>query len=72
MLALHATRDYSKKIEVNILPCRIHRNGPSKVPKRYWSPVTEQGVLNTVDYLPNKRFAAKGDRWKQDSLFPRP
>ncbi|KIV80918.1 hypothetical protein PV11_08383 [Exophiala sideris] len=38
MLALHQTSSSSHKSTANILPCRIHHDGPTKVTKRYWSP----------------------------------
>lgn len=37
---------YKSKVEdkttVNILPCRINQDGPSKVTKRYWTPRDEE------------------------------
>ena len=30
------------KCTVNIVPCRIHHDGPTRVTKRYWNPVYDQ------------------------------
>jgi Ribonuclease H2 non-catalytic subunit (Ylr154p-like) len=43
MLALYGSSHGSKKSQLNILPCKIHRNGPCKVTKRLWSPMVESG-----------------------------
>ncbi|OAP65779.1 hypothetical protein AYL99_01751 [Fonsecaea erecta] len=44
MLALQRSGNLQDKCVVNILPCRIHHNGPTKVTKRYWSPLVEKGA----------------------------
>lgn len=43
MLAVHKTSGNSDKCALNVLPCRIQHNGPSKVTKRHWDPTTEKG-----------------------------
>lgn len=43
MLVLHQDVQSADTCTVNILPCRIHHDGPTKVTKRYWSPSTEGG-----------------------------
>ncbi|ERF74310.1 hypothetical protein EPUS_01997 [Endocarpon pusillum Z07020] len=48
MLAVRASEKGSEKLQVNVLPCRIHRNGPSKVTKRCWCPTTEEGLMITL------------------------
>lgn len=32
----------------NILPCKIHHNGPIPTPKRYWNPTTSTDPQNTT------------------------
>jgi len=43
MLALRQPQTLPDKCSVNVLPCRIHHDGPTKVTKRYWAPVVENG-----------------------------
>ncbi|KAK5455904.1 hypothetical protein LTS15_005222 [Exophiala xenobiotica] len=56
MLALKKTSSPTRpcKGTTNILPCRVHHDGPIKVTKRYWSPQDENGVVarSTEQYLP--------------------
>ncbi|GBF65098.1 ribonuclease H2 subunit C [Trichophyton mentagrophytes] len=33
-------------VSMNILPCRIHHDGPVEVSKRYWNPVNDGGADN--------------------------
>jgi len=41
MLALRDARQQQQQYIPNVLPCRIHHNGPTKITKRLWSPTTE-------------------------------
>ncbi|KAF7512966.1 hypothetical protein GJ744_011232 [Endocarpon pusillum] len=54
MLAVRASEKGSEKLQVNVLPCRIHRNGPSKVTKRCWCPTTEEDGSKTVYFRGRK------------------
>lgn len=54
MLSLHTLSNGSKKSQVNILPCKIHRNGPSKVTKRFWSPTVEEDGSKTAYFRGRK------------------
>lgn len=38
------------KTSINILPCRINHNGPTKVTKRYWQPQTEADNIRTAHF----------------------
>ena len=40
----------SDKTSINILPCRINHNGPTKVTKRYWQPRTEADNTRTAHF----------------------
>ncbi|EHY59344.1 hypothetical protein ABEF95_015458 [Exophiala dermatitidis] len=44
MLALKRPQDGLDSCTVNVLPCRIHHDGPTKVTKRYWCPQIEKGT----------------------------
>ncbi|KPI39003.1 uncharacterized protein AB675_4522 [Cyphellophora attinorum] len=39
----------------NVLPCRIHHNGPTKVTKRYWQVTTEKDGCKTA-YFRGRRL----------------
>lgn len=39
-------------VSMNILPCRIHHDGPVEVSKRYWNPVNDGGADNSM-YITN-------------------
>ncbi|PGH26849.1 hypothetical protein AJ80_01430 [Polytolypa hystricis UAMH7299] len=46
MLALNpesSNSSQSSRLTPNILPCRIHHDGPVEAPKRYWDPVFDDG-----------------------------
>src|SRR5437763_1398465 len=57
-----------EKCSPNVLPCRIHYDGPSKVTKRFWSPSLETGkggrgtqsrfFLHHADAAPDKTRTA--------------
>src|SRR5947207_1269662 len=48
MLALQRQqKEPLEKCSPNVLPCRIHYDGPSKVTKRFWSPSLEIGNRTT-------------------------
>ncbi|KEF54096.1 uncharacterized protein A1O9_09891 [Exophiala aquamarina CBS 119918] len=53
MLALRRPQTQLDKCSVNILPCRIHHDGPTKITKRYWAPAAEKGVIihSTEEHL---------------------
>ena len=38
-------------VSMNILPCRIHHDGPVEVSKRYWNPVRDGGSDNSMYIL---------------------
>lgn len=43
MLALRGRTEKQDVSVPNILPCRIHASGPTRVTKRFWSPAKENG-----------------------------
>jgi len=49
MLAI-AKSSTSDKTSINILPCRIGHNGPTKVTRRYWQPRTEADNTRTAHF----------------------
>ncbi|KIW60649.1 hypothetical protein PV05_00849 [Exophiala xenobiotica] len=50
MLALQKTSSPTRKCTTNILPCRVHHDGPIKVTKRYWSPQDENDGSKTSHF----------------------
>ncbi|OQU99090.1 hypothetical protein CLAIMM_04777 [Cladophialophora immunda] len=58
MLALQRPGNSGDKCVANILPCRIHHNGPTKVTKRYWSPQVERDGTAT-SYFRGRRLRGK-------------
>src|ERR1700742_4530947 len=46
MLALQHRQKDIDSCTANVLPCRIHHDGRTKVTKRYWSPHVEKGALS--------------------------
>ena len=44
MLALQRREEGAERSIANVLPCRLHYDGPTKVTKRYWSPQVEKGA----------------------------
>ncbi|KAI1623411.1 ribonuclease H2 subunit C [Exophiala viscosa] len=48
MLALQQSSAH--KSTANILPCRIHHDGPTKVTKRYWSPADDKDGTKTSHF----------------------
>jgi ribonuclease H2 subunit C len=43
MLAIQRSTKTAEGCTLNILPCRIHHTGPTKVTKRYWAPLDGKG-----------------------------
>ncbi|OCT44849.1 ribonuclease H2 subunit C [Cladophialophora carrionii] len=58
MLALQRLDENANKRTVNILPCRIHHNGPTKVTKRYWLPQVEKDGT-TTSYFRGRKLRGK-------------
>ncbi|KIW81985.1 hypothetical protein Z517_05011 [Fonsecaea pedrosoi CBS 271.37] len=58
MLALQRNANFTDKCVVNILPCRIHHNGPTKVTKRYWSLEAEKDGTAT-SYFRGRKLRGK-------------
>ncbi|KAJ9639133.1 hypothetical protein H2204_004041 [Knufia peltigerae] len=50
MLALQRRSNPAGPCTANILPCRIHHDGPTKVTKRCWSPQDEQDRTKTAHF----------------------
>lgn len=48
MLSIQKSIKRDDACTVNILPCRVHHNGPAKVTKRYWDPVAEKGTKSKL------------------------
>ncbi|EXJ94434.1 hypothetical protein A1O1_02830 [Capronia coronata CBS 617.96] len=47
MLSLQPSANPSDRCTANVLPCRIHHDGPTKVTKRYWAPQAEKDGTQT-------------------------
>ncbi|KAJ4526192.1 hypothetical protein HRR83_001381 [Exophiala dermatitidis] len=54
MLALKRPQDGLDSCTVNVLPCRIHHDGPTKVTKRYWCPQIEKDGTRTAYFRGRK------------------
>ncbi|KAL6248154.1 hypothetical protein RBB50_004409 [Rhinocladiella similis] len=50
MLALQRKSSFAGPCTANILPCRIHHDGPIKVTRRYWSPQDEKDQTKTAHF----------------------
>ncbi|EXJ84832.1 hypothetical protein A1O3_05505 [Capronia epimyces CBS 606.96] len=50
MLSLQRSAISADKCTANVLPCRIHHDGPTKVTKRYWSPQGEKDGTQTSHF----------------------
>ncbi len=62
MLALQRVSKSSDTCTTNILPCRIHHDGPAKVTKRYWSPQAEKGTLEGVNDISSTQYWGRADQ----------
>ncbi|KIW21084.1 hypothetical protein PV08_01663 [Exophiala spinifera] len=58
MLALQRKSSPAGSCTANILPCRIHHDGPTKVTKRYWSPRDEKDQTKTA-YFRGRRLRGR-------------
>ncbi|KAI9878159.1 MAG: hypothetical protein M1830_001728 [Pleopsidium flavum] len=41
MLSIQSKTEQPQKCTPNVLPCRVHHNGPANATERYWSPSTD-------------------------------
>jgi ribonuclease H2 subunit C len=48
MLAIQKSITHKGKCTPNVLPCRIHHNGPLNASKRYWQPRTTKGMVSVA------------------------
>lgn len=62
MSAISSTSSKAKaapKCVPNILPCRIHHDGPVKASKRYWDPKVENDGTQTA-YFRGRKLRGRG------------
>ena len=68
MLSIESKTHRSRTCAPNVLPCRVHHNGPVNATERYWSPRTDAGKSNPggqaedasmlIEYLPDGKTMA--------------
>lgn len=62
MLAINSSSSKAEstpKCVPNILPCRVHHDGPVKASKRYWDPKVEDNGTQTA-YFRGRKLRGRG------------
>ncbi|KAH6676597.1 putative ribonuclease H2 subunit C [Halenospora varia] len=58
MHAIQKSKSHKGKCTPNVLPCRVHHNGPVNASKRYWEPRTTSNV-KTIAYFRGRKLHGK-------------
>jgi hypothetical protein len=60
----------SPKAVANLLPCRVHHDGPVDPLDGYWKPTNSEGAAGYVSY--HDAVLLTFCRWREYCLLPRP